>query len=347
MSTMDPFYLELENRFRGSRELIKERAKIYLPFIEPLKKIHNNFEVLDLGCGRGEWLELLKDSNFKAKGISTNEDILVLCRKLQLDVYQADIIEYLKKLPAGSLSVISAFHVIEHISFAELRQLIDEAYRILAPSGILILETPNSDNLVVGASNFYIDPANNRPIPAQLLAFIAEYSGFDRVKTLFLNDPTYLVNTKSVKLIDVLSGASQDYSIVAQKKPTSANIYTLFNEPFGRSYGVSLTFLSQRFDIRMQQSEIKIQQMSDEIRQIKAKAQQVETKAQQIETKAKQVEIKAEQAEIKAEQAEAKAEQTKAALNVIYSSRSWRITAPLRWIGQQTRMIRQYWAKGE
>ena len=186
---MDPFYRAFEERHRGSRELIKSRLEVYLPFVEPLKTLYKAPEILDLGCGRGEWLELMQHNGFQAKGVDLDEGMLSACRELNLNVCQADALDYLRGLTANRLSVVSAFHVVEHISFEALRQLVDEAYRVLKPGGLLILETPNSENLVVGTSGFYLDPTHQRPLPAQLLAFVVEYAGFARVKTLYLQEP--------------------------------------------------------------------------------------------------------------------------------------------------------------
>ena len=183
---MDPFYRAFEERYRGSRELIESRLEVYLPFVEPLKTLYKAPEILDLGCGRGEWLELLGHNGFQAKGVDLDEGMLSACRELNLNVCQADALDYLRGLTANKLSVVSAFHVVEHISFEALRQLVDEAYRVLKPGGLLILETPNSENLVVGTSDFYLDPTHQRPLPAQLLSFVVEYAGFARVKTLIL-----------------------------------------------------------------------------------------------------------------------------------------------------------------
>ena len=147
---MDPFYRAFEERYRGSRELIKSRLEVYLPFVEPLKTLYEGSEILDLGCGRGEWLELMQQNGFRAKGVDLNEGMLLACRELNLDVCQADALDYLRGLAVDTLSVVSAFQVVEHISFEALRELVDEAHRVLKPGGLLILETPNSENLVVG-----------------------------------------------------------------------------------------------------------------------------------------------------------------------------------------------------
>ena len=251
---MDPFYRAFEECLRGSRELIKSRLEVYLPFVEPLKTLYEAPEILDLGCGRGEWLDLMQNNGFRAKGVDLDEGMLLACRELNLDVYQADALDYLRGLAADSLSVVSAFHVVEHIAFEVLRQLVDEALRVLMPGGLLILETPNSENLVVGTSSFYLDPTHQKPLPAKLLSFVTEFSGFERVKTLYLQEPAGFATAQQTTLMNVLGNVSPDYAIIAQKK-TTAEVCALFDEPFNHSYGISLDSLAARYD---QQAEIRV-----------------------------------------------------------------------------------------
>jgi len=245
MSTM--FYRVFEERHRGSCELIKSRLEIYLPFVRPLKTLGRTQLALDLGCGRGEWMELLQDIGFQVKGVDLDEGMLEACQKRGLDVTLCDAIEYIKTQPNESLDVISAFHFVEHIPFDVLRLLVDEAHRVLKPGGLLILETPNSENLLVGTSSFYLDPTHQRPIPADLLSFVVEYATFNRVKIMFLQEPASLATTQQIGLHELLAGVSPDYAIVAQKK-ADPKICALFDVPFEKEYGTHLMTLVQRYD---------------------------------------------------------------------------------------------------
>jgi SAM-dependent methyltransferase len=241
------FYRVFEERFRGSSDLIKSRLEIYLPFLEPLKLLYGLPQALDLGCGRGEWLSLLQDRGFQATGVDFDEGMLSACRKLKLDVIQGDALTYVKKLPANSVSVVSAFHVIEHIAFDMLGQLVQEALRVLKPGGLLILETPNSENLLVGTSTFYLDPSHQRPLPAPLVSFLAEYIGFERVKTIFLQETPNLSASGQVGLCTVFEGVSPDYAIVSQKQ-AEKNILALFDPQFEGEYGIRLSTLTTGYD---------------------------------------------------------------------------------------------------
>ncbi|MGR8997594.1 MAG: methyltransferase domain-containing protein [Gammaproteobacteria bacterium] len=321
---MDPFYRAFEERHRGSRESIESRLEVYLPFVEPLKTLFEEPEILDLGCGRGEWLELLQNNGFQAKGIDLDDGMLLACRELNLDVCQADVLDYLQGLAEDSLSVVSAFHVVEHLPFEAQRQLVNEAYRVLKPGGLLILETPNSENLAVGTSDFYLDPTHQRPVPAKLLSFVVEYAGFARFKTLYLQEPPDLVTAKRTSLINVLYGVSPDYAIVAQKKSTT-KIFSIFDEPFDRAYGMRLDILADRYD---QQVEIRAAK-------IEARAAQAENRAMQTEARAIQAENRATQAEARAIQAEARSIEAQMVIQQMVLSSSWRITSPLRYIKGQ------------
>lgn len=241
------FYRAFEDRLRGPRELIKERQKVYLPFLQPLKQLYAENLVLDLGCGRGEWLEVLLGEGFQARGVDLDEGMLEACEALSLPAEQGEAIAMLERTPAVSISVVSGFHIAEHMPFSHLQHLVGEALRVLKPAGLLILETPNPENLVVGTNNFYLDPTHERPIPHLALNFLAEYSGFARTKTLRLQELPQLLNETNLELMHVLGGASPDYGIVAQKSAAEEQL-ALFDDAFAKEYGLALDILAWRYD---------------------------------------------------------------------------------------------------
>jgi 2-polyprenyl-3-methyl-5-hydroxy-6-metoxy-1,4-benzoquinol methylase len=290
----DGFYRAFEDHHRGSRDLIKARLAVYLPFIEPLLTPYPAADTIDLGCGRGEWLEILTGVGFKPIGVDLDSGMLAACHALDLIVELDDAIAYLSKLSGNSQTVVSAFHIVEHISFEQLQTLVAQAMRVLKPGGLLIMETPNPENIIVATRNFYLDPTHERPIPPMLLSFVAEYAGFSRVKTLRLQEPKELIKKGDVNLQDVFSGASPDYAVVAQKH-ASDDILALTDEPFSHDYGLSLENLLSRWNDRFDRTE--------------TKAQQAETKAQQAETASTNALTQ---------------------LHAVYVSTSWRITAPIR-----------------
>lgn len=244
------FYHAFEERYRGPRDLIKRRLGVYLPFIEPLRRLYADCAAVDLGCGRGEWLELLQQHGFKAHGVDIDESMLAICMELSLAATREEATTHLKTLTDDSHCIISGFHLAEHISFDALEVLIAEALRVLKPGGLLILETPNPENIAVGTNNFYLDPTHIRPIPPLLLSFLPEYYGFERVKILRLQESPEAIAQENIALINVFSGVSPDYAIVAQKQ-AAPEILQSFNEPFDKAYGIDLHDLAHRYEAKL------------------------------------------------------------------------------------------------
>jgi O-antigen chain-terminating methyltransferase len=260
-----PFYKAFEDLHRGSRELIKTRLAVYLPFIEKVRSIYPETEVLDLGCGRGEWLELLQDQGFIASGVDQDDDMLAVCRSQGLKVITGDALAYLQTQASESKGVISGFHLAEHISFDDLQSLITESLRVLKPAGLLILETPNPENLVVGSSSFYLDPTHQRPLPSELLSFLATHLGFARAKILGLQESIPLRSKNApTSLFAVLSGVSPDYAVIAQKTVDSNDEQklTLFEALFTKEYGLGLETLANRYQAHLDHIEGQVQFLS-------------------------------------------------------------------------------------
>jgi SAM-dependent methyltransferase len=180
-------YAQLEEQLRGPREEIKGRQRVYLDDVARLTR--DDRPVLDVGCGRGEWLELLREHAIPAYGVDINEAFVKANLESGLDVQLADGLEHLASLAAGSLGGVSAMHVVEHLEFPVMVELVERAFVALAPDGVLILETPNPTNLLVGTSSFWMDPTHRRPVPPPLLEFVVRACGFQRVAIRFLNPP--------------------------------------------------------------------------------------------------------------------------------------------------------------
>ena len=312
----DFFYRAFEDRFRGSRELISARLVVYQPFLRPLADAFQTPKALDLGCGRGEWLEVLGDSGFDAIGVDLNEGMLAACQERGLTGQLGDALSTLKGLPSESLALVSAFHLVEHLPFEAVQILVQEALRVLVPGGLLVLETPNSENLTVGTSSFYLDPTHLRPLPAALLEFVAEHAGFCRSKVLYLQEATDLHGDSQVALMDVLSGVSPDYAVVAQKNAPPA-LMAEFDAPFNAKYGLSLDSLARRYDTQTSQFNMQLVERSD---QLVERSDQLEKAVAQFGEQLSQVQTQ---------------------LEGILGSRSWRITAPMRWLGGAARRVRE------
>lgn len=331
----DVFYRAFEERYYATREVIKTLRRQYLPFVEPFKGIGSALKVFDIGCGRGEWLELMIESGFDACGMDLDEGMLEACYMKGLPGEKGDAVKCLMKLKDKSHAVISAFHVVEHLSLEYLHVVVREALRVLIPGGLLIVETPNPENINVATKNFYLDPTHQRPIPPELMSFLSEYYGFKRVKILRLNESKNLTGTDSQNLYDVINGVSPDYSVIAQKAAPK-KIMAKFDQAFNKEYGVSLENLAAIYDKKIisRENRIKEKAMSAE-----ARAKAAETRAASAEARALAAENRARKAEILAVSAKEHSHQAengvKEALNLlqsVYASWSWRITAPARWL---------------
>jgi len=216
----DTFYTEFERAFRGSRDDILDRLKVYLPYLEPLKG-DATARIVDVGCGRGEWLELLGSEGFKALGVDMNAAMVSACREHGLAAECEDAIAYLRRQPEGSVAAVTGFHIIEHLPFETLVALFDAALHALRKDGLIIFETPNPENLMVGACNFYTDPTHLHPVVPAVAEFMARQRGFARAELLRLHP--YPANLQLIEDSDVARRVNQalygpqDYAVIAWK----------------------------------------------------------------------------------------------------------------------------------
>lgn len=343
------FYRAFEDRHRGTRESILERQRVYLPFLEPLAAAYPGAGVVDVGCGRGEWLELLRNVGVPARGADLDEGMLAACRERGLDVQQQDAVAFLRGLPDASQIAVSGFHIAEHLPFEVLQELAREALRVLLPGGLLVLETPNPENLQVGTTNFYLDPTHERPLPALLLQFLAEHTGFARAKVIRLQEPPELHGRERLTLLDVLAGASPDYALVAQKSGAPAATEVL-NPLFARDFGLRLDELAYRYDRKLKED---IHLASVNAADALAQAERARTASEAAHEyainlhRSIEAQMRHEMAELRQQVADsleasraATAQELQALLQrsiafeqqllAVYNSRSWRVTAPLR-----------------
>lgn len=220
-------YLRFENQFRGSVEEIKHRQKEYIPYFR------NRSNVLDIGCGRGEFLELMRDHGIEARGIDINEDMIQYCQSRGLAVAHAAAAEYLHSVEDHSLGGIFISHVVEHLDYKEMIGLIQLAYHKLQHGSVILIETPNPGNLALYHNAFYIDPTHTKPVHPLLVHFLLESVGFYNIKLNYsgavdeerklsklrlASDPEMerQMNKIIEKLNETIYGY-QDYAIVAWK----------------------------------------------------------------------------------------------------------------------------------
>ncbi|HEY0405785.1 MAG TPA: methyltransferase domain-containing protein [Pyrinomonadaceae bacterium] len=216
----DALYLSLEESFRGSAAEIKERLQVYRPLIEQARIVSESQPLLDIGCGRGEWLELLREWNVPASGVDANRALIESGQARGLAVVEADVMTYLRQLPDASLGALTGFHIVEHLPLETLLRLLDEAVRVLKPGGLVIFETPNPENVLVGSCNFYFDPTHRNPLPAPVMKFFLESRGLLRVQIIRLNpsdaEPV-AGDSEIVKRFNQYFYGPMDYAVVGWK----------------------------------------------------------------------------------------------------------------------------------
>lgn len=179
-STLDAYkYVGFEDQFRGSREVIRERLASYVPYFT------GQTDVLDVGCGRGEFLDLLAAAGIRARGIDLNHEMAEACRARGLDVTEADAVGYLAALPDGSLGGIFAAQVVEHLEPAYLLRFLDLSFHKLRPGGRLVLETLNPACWVAFFESYIRDITHRWPLHPETLKYLVTASGFTRASIEF------------------------------------------------------------------------------------------------------------------------------------------------------------------
>ena len=196
-------YAGFENRFRGTEDEVKKQQRDYLACF-PKKGI-----VLDLGCGRGEFLELLRENGVDAAGVDSNSQMVEICLDKGLRCEGGDILGKLAEREDGSLAGIFSSQVIEHLSPAQLKRLIEVSYQKLGPSGVLVLETINPASVFTLVQVYYLDLSHQKPVHPQALKFMLEASGFEDVEI------KYSATLESEQLKN-LTGADERTSILNQ-----------------------------------------------------------------------------------------------------------------------------------
>jgi SAM-dependent methyltransferase len=230
-SLKDVNYFLFEEQFRGSREVIKERQQAFLPFFE------NCSHVLDIGCGRGEFLELLKDHNIRSVGVDLDPDMIAYCRSRQLEVDQSDAIVYLEKMSDKSLDGIFIDQVVEHLEPDYLIRLLALCHQKLKFGYYIVVETVNPLSFM-SFVNFYIDLTHKRPVHPETLQFLISAAGFRETEKKFfskvseasrlkkiiispeLDESTRKnaeVNNQNIEILNTILFGFQDYAIIGKK----------------------------------------------------------------------------------------------------------------------------------
>ncbi|MBN1272455.1 MAG: class I SAM-dependent methyltransferase [Candidatus Aminicenantes bacterium] len=221
----DNLYTGFENRFRGHEEQIKDQQRDYLQYFQkgPL--------VLDLGCGRGEFLEMLEETGVPAQGIDINEQMIDICRDKGLNSRKKDILEALAECRDNSLSGIFSSQVIEHLHPGQLKKFIELAFDKLMPQSRIVLETINPTSVFSLVQTFFLDMTHQKPVHPQALKFLLESSGFEeaeivysstpeeeQLKTLPVGNETAEIINSNIDKLNRLLYAPSNYAVIGLKK---------------------------------------------------------------------------------------------------------------------------------
>ena len=169
-------WLKFAEKFRGTEASIKERQQMYAA------RFRGSTNILDIGCGRGEMLEVFREADIPAQGIDLNDDSIAICFTKGLAAEKADLFTYLASLQDATLGGVVCCQVVEHLPPDRLPELIRLAHSKLRVGSMLAIETPNPACLAIFTTHFYLDPTHQHPIPPALLSFYLEEAGFRRIE---------------------------------------------------------------------------------------------------------------------------------------------------------------------
>lgn len=227
-------YVSFEDAFRGSQDDVRARQQEYLQYFEGAA------DVLDVGCGRGEFLNLLRERRIPARGVDVNAEMVERCRERGVEASRADALSHVAALPDGSLGGLFAAQVVEHLDAGYLVRLLEQAYRTLRPGSRVVLETINPASWVAFFSAYLRDVTHRQPLHPDTLSYLLRASGFVEVEVVYRSplpaaaklqraaaDPATPDGTavraltetfnRNVDRLNALLFADQDYAAVATR----------------------------------------------------------------------------------------------------------------------------------
>lgn len=216
------FYFELQGRFQSSTQDDVNRLEMYRSALANLEPELPTGSWLDIGCGRGKWLGMVRKNGHEAMGVDSNPAAIEQCRQAGFDVTEGDALKFLQSAEDETFAVVSAFHVLEHCPFEYCLNLAYQVARTLKPGGVLLIETPHAGNLLMAAEQFWMDPTHNRPIPLALMEFLFEYCGLGVVHRFEVNprpesEHLPLRELDLASRLDLLLYGPQDYAMMGRR----------------------------------------------------------------------------------------------------------------------------------
>ena len=223
---MDGWYQDLQDLHRGSQESLAEGQRAYIHhFNDRAADLQLAGPIFDLGCGRGEWLALMAAEGWAVRGVDSSEVAVAEAHAQGLDVELGDLVEALEACPESALAGVTAFQVVEHLPFSRITALMHAAFRALVPGGILLLETPNPENLQVATYGFWMDPTHRHPIPPPLIMDLSFHVGFRDGSILRKNPWPQWQEAKVDSSLESEVGyrlfGPQDYALLVYKPATA------------------------------------------------------------------------------------------------------------------------------
>ncbi len=222
-------YADFTDHFRGSTAEVTAKLAGYLPDVRRLVDVAarpagTGGGVVDVGSGRGEWLALLQDAGVAASGVDANPAFVEAGRARGLELAAGDAVAHLQALPADSVDLVTAFHLIEHLDVEKLLALLAAALHALRPGGCVLLETPNPSNLQMAACDFYNDPTHRSPLPPALTEYLVSAAGFAELEVRHLHpnrSPLPAAGSGGGRQVEQLVSLAlygpQDYAILGYK----------------------------------------------------------------------------------------------------------------------------------
>ena len=184
---LDSFIFASYDSLRGKEEETAGKLEAHLDALRTFDIPEGLW--LDIGCGRGEWMNAVSIAGYDCRGIDTNTSAIGYCREMGLHAIEADALKYLRNTPSESLAVVSLFQFVDHIGIAELLAIMREVARVLKPGGLVSIETPDPANLLTASHQFWRDPSHRQPVPMSLMELVYDYFDLTVVKRLHLNRP--------------------------------------------------------------------------------------------------------------------------------------------------------------
>jgi 2-polyprenyl-3-methyl-5-hydroxy-6-metoxy-1,4-benzoquinol methylase len=222
--SLDYQYVAFEDRFRGSDDEIREKLRAYVPLFAGAA------DVLDIGCGRGEFLALLKTAGVGARGVDTNREMVATACERGLEAVQGDALAYLESLPDGSLGGLMAAQVVEHLTPPYLSRLLATAFQKLRSGAPLVVETINPACWLAFFSSYIRDVTHAQPVHPETLQYLLQANGFGKVTLRYSQPVPEHMKMQPVDVTAIAAAGGEHAAAVAQMARTvNANAAILNN----------------------------------------------------------------------------------------------------------------------